>query len=337
MESPREQRHALEELMLSPLALPAEKSRGREREEEACNIRTCFQRDIDRILHSKAFRRLIHKTQVFLSPEGDHYRTRLTHTLEVARIARTVSRGLQLSEDLTEAVALGHDLGHTPFGHAGERALSKIFESDGGFRHNEQSLRVVDRVEKDGLGINLSYEVRDGIICHTGAKMPDTMEGCVVRLADRVAYINHDMDDAVRAGILTEADIPEEITCALGAGSSERINTLISDMISESSSRGEICMSPQIVFAFDAFYGFMQKNVYMNATAKGEETKVFGILNGIFGYYADNPDKMPEEYKKIAEEDGLRRAVCDYVSGMTDKYAIYQYGELFIPEVWQVR
>ena len=336
-ECPRITREALERQMLSPSASFAQDSKGRRSPEPECFIRTCYQRDIDRIIHSKAFRRLKHKTQVFLQPEGDHYRTRLTHTFEVARIARTVARGLRLNEDLTEAIALGHDLGHPPFGHAGERALDEIFGDDGGFQHNVQSLRIVERIERDGTGLNLTQEVRNGILCHTGALKPDTQEGAVVRIADRIAYINHDVDDAVRAGILRETAIPEEVACALGESHSKRINTLIRDMIAHSAECGEISLSPQIAFVFDSFYEFMFAEVYRNMKAKSEETKVFGILNGIIGYYVDNPDKLPDDYRRTAMEEGLLRAVCDYTAGMTDKYAVDVYEKLFVPEAWQVR
>lgn len=333
----REDREILERQIMSPLASLAGLSRGREREEPECEIRTCYQRDIDRIIHSKSFRRLKHKTQVFLRPEGDHYRTRMTHTLEVARIGRTVARGLRMNEDLAEAIAFGHDLGHTPFGHAGERALNKILESEGGFKHNQQSLRVVDRLEQDGLGLNLTCEVRNGIVCHTGEDKPDTPEGNIIRVADRIAYINHDLDDAIRAGILRDTDIPGEITCAVGATRSERINTLIRDMISESERRGEITLSPQMSFVYSLFYDFMFRNLYSNSIAKSEERKVFGIISAVFDYYYRNPDEMPEDYRRLSATDGLKRAVSDYVSGMTDKYAIHIYEELFIPEAWQVR
>ena len=336
MNCPRVERENIERQMLSPLASLAAHTKGRERVEEECEIRTCFQRDIDRITHSKSFRRLMHKTQVFLQPEGDHYRTRLTHTLEVARIGRTIARALRLNEDLTEAIALGHDLGHTPFGHAGERTLNEILKDEGGFRHNEQSLRVLERLEKDGMGLNLTHEVKDGILCHTGEKKPDTPEGSVIRIADRIAYLNHDVDDAIRGGILRETDIPGEISCAFGSKHSERINALILDLIRESEKRDEIRMSSQTAFVFETFYSFMFKSVYHNKKAKSEESKVFGILDGIFGYYVNNPDELPDDYRTVAARDGLRRAVSDYVSGMTDKYAMSQYSELFIPESWQV-
>jgi len=279
----------------------------------------------------------MHKTQVFLRPEGDHYRTRLTHTFEVARIGRTIARGLRLNEDLAEAVALGHDLGHTPFGHAGERALDIILKDEGGFKHNEQSLRVVERLEKDGAGLNLTYEVRNGILCHTGTQKPETQEGNVIRIADRIAYLNHDLDDALRAGILRETDIPREITSVIGVKHSHRINTLICDMIYESEKRGEISLSPQVQSAFDSFHEFMFKGLYRNMKAKSEESKVYGIINSIFGHYSANPEELPEDYRRISATDGLRRGVSDYVSGMTDKYAIHVFEQLFIPDAWQER
>lgn len=333
----REKREALEKAMLSEFAALSASSKGRLREEEQCSVRTCFQRDIDRITHSKTFRRLMHKTQVFLQPEGDHYRTRLTHTLEVSRIARTIARALSLNEDLTEAIALGHDLGHTPFGHAGERALDKLMEDDGGFKHYEQSLRVVDKLEKDGQGLNLTYEVRNGIVRHTVNPLADTLEGQIVRMADRVAYINHDVDDAVRAGILREEDIPEEITNALGTRHSVRINTITTDIIENSLGKNELSMSPGVYFVVESFHNFMYESVYKNPKAKSEEAKVYGMLEGIFNYYMNNFDKLPEGYKVIAETDGHRRAVCDYVSGMTDKYAADRFGYIFIPSAWAVR
>ena len=335
--SPREERQKLEHQILSPLASLSAESKGREHYEPECEIRTCYQRDIDRITHSKAFRRLKHKTQVFLQPEGDHYRTRLTHTLEVSRIGRTIARSLKLNEDLAEAIALGHDLGHTPFGHAGERALDEILREDGGFRHNHQSLRIVETLERDGSGLNLTHEVRNGILCHTGKVKPITPEGEIIRIADRIAYINHDVDDAIRAGILHEDDIPQEITCAFGVKYGELINTLILDMISESDKRKTISLSPQTALIFDTFYDFMFSKVYKNMKAKSEESKVYGIINGLYCHYLSNPDALPDDYRRIAAEDSLRRAVSDYVSGMTDKYAIYLYGNLFIPEAWQIR
>ena len=337
MENPGELRRALEEQILSPKASFSVNSKGRERAETECEIRTCYQRDIDRITHSNAFRRLKHKTQVFLRPEGDHYRTRLTHTLEVARISRTVARALRLNEDLVEAVALAHDIGHTPFGHAGERVLNEILSGEGGYKHNEQSVRITECIEQKGKGLNLTYEVRNGILCHTGSRKADTLEGNIVRIADRIAYINHDIEDSIRAGILSESEIPEEINCAIGSGYSERINTLILDLINESKKTGEISLSPTIAFIFDTFRDYMYENVYLNVEAKSEESKVFGIISGIYNYYHSVPEEMPEEYRQLAEKDGLKRAVSDYVSGMTDKYAIHVYEKLFIPEAWQVR
>ena len=333
----REKREALERLMISPRGVLSVNSKGRCLPETECNIRTCFQRDVDRIIHSKSFRRLMHKTQVFLQPEGDHYRTRLTHTLEVSRIARTIARALELNEDLTEAVALGHDLGHTPFGHAGERAMNDILKDEGGFSHADQSLRVVDRIEKDGSGLNLTLEVRDGIVNHPSGRMPETLEGQIVRLADRAAYINHDVDDAIRANILSDSDIPEEIVCALGDNYSKRIDSIIKDIIAASAASEKICMSPGISFVFDSFHSFMYTNVYTNIQAKSEENKVFGILNSLFRYYEEMPDALPQDFRDIVGTNGLRRAVADYISGMTDKYAMYQYSALFIPEAWQVR
>jgi dGTPase len=333
----RERRETLERVMILPRGVRAENTKGRAIPETESEVRTCFQRDVDRIIHSKSFRRLMHKTQVFLQPEGDHYRTRLTHTLEVARIARTIARALELNEDLTEAIALGHDLGHTPFGHAGERALDIILSEQGGFSHAEQSLRVVDNIEKDGKGLNLTYEVRNGIRNHTSNGMPETLEGQIVRIADRAAYINHDVDDAVRAGILSESDIPDEYACALGDSYSARIDTMIKDLITSSTDSDHITMSPGMRFIFDGFHSFMYEHVYTNLRAKSEEKKVFGILDGIFEYYLKNPDELPEDYRLLADRDGLHRATADYVSGMTDKYAMSLYNRLFIPEAWQVK
>ena len=330
----REEREALEHQLVGPYGVLAEDSRGRLRPEEPCPIRTCFQRDVDRITHSKSFRRLKHKTQVFLQPEGDHYRTRLTHTLEVTRLARTVARALRLNEDLAEAIALGHDLGHTPFGHAGERALRDIM--GGAFHHYEQSLRVVDRIEKDGRGLNLCYETRMGILNHTYGAPDDTCEATVVRLSDRIAYINHDLDDAIRAGILTPEDVPAHIRAAVGDRTSQRLNAMLSDLIANSAG-GAIRMSDGMAAVFDEFHNFMYDAVYRNPTAKGEESKVKGILGGIFDYYIAHPDKLPEEYAEIAHADGLERAVCDYVAGMTDGYAMDVYSEIFIPASWSVK
>ncbi|MDR0916509.1 MAG: deoxyguanosinetriphosphate triphosphohydrolase [Oscillospiraceae bacterium] len=336
MPLPREISEARERATLSPRAVLSAESRGRAVAETECDVRTAFQRDTDRITHSKSFRRLIHKTQVFLKPEGDHYRTRLTHTLEVSRVARTIARAAGLNEDLTEAIALGHDLGHTPFGHAGERALDDIMHRFGGFRHNQQSLRVVERVEKDGRGLNLTFETRDGIVNHPRSGNPATLEGRVVQLSDRLTYVNHDADDAVRAGIFAAEDIPDDISLVLGNRGSERIDTLVRDVITHFSQSGEIALSEPVAPAFDAFYSFLNDSLYHNPRAKGEETKVFGILNALFGYYANNPDFLPPEFFVISATDGIERAVCDYIAGMTDGYALKIYDELFIPNAWAV-
>lgn len=335
MSCPREMREREELMLVCDRGVRAMDSAGRLREEPPCELRTCFQRDVDRITHCKAFRRLKHKTQVFLQPEGDHYRTRLTHTLEVARIARTISRALRLNEDLTEAIALGHDLGHTPFGHAGERALNEIFP--GGFRHYEQSLRVVDRLEKDGRGLNLCAETRTGILNHTTGTPRGSLEADVVRLSDRIAYINHDLDDAERAGILSPGDEPAIVRERLGTRNSQRINSIVTDVIKTSAELDVILMSPDISEAVQVFTDFMYSEVYKNPVAKGEESKVGDILLGIWRYYVNNPGALPEDYRAIAAEDGLERAVTDYVSGMTDKYVIDVYMDLFIPRSWQVR
>ena len=331
----REQTEAMERQFLSPHACLAAESKGRARPIEECPIRTCFQRDMDRIVHSKAFRRLMHKTQVFLQPEGDHYRTRMTHTLEVARIARTICRGLRLNQDLAEAAAYGHDLGHTPFGHAGEKALSSMLDKP--FRHNEQSLRVVDKLERDGAGLNLTYEVRMGILGHTGDFIPETLEGQIVRTSDRIAYINHDIDDAMRAGILTEADIPPEIAEILGHSHSQRINTLVENMIDNTIATGTLGMQPEIAQAMDRLRTFMFARVYTNPVAKGEETKAKDMLCRLFEYYMRRPEKLPADFLPQLDFDGMERIVCDYIAGMTDRYAVYKYSELFIPTTWQMR
>ena len=320
---------------LSPFAALSVQSEGRLWPIEPCPIRTCYQRDRDRIIHCKAFRRLKHKTQVFLQPEGDHYRTRLTHTLEVARVARTISRALRLNEDLTEAIALGHDLGHTPFGHAGERALNEIYP--GGFRHYEQSLRVVDRLEKEGQGLNLCEETRTGILNHTTGQPRGSLEADVVRLSDRIAYINHDLDDAERAGIILPGDEPAIVRERLGARNSQRINAIVTDVIEASAGLDVILMSPPISEAVHEFTEFMYSHVYRNPVAKGEESKVGNILRSIWEYYVNRPSTLPDDYRRLAEEDGLERAVTDYVSGMTDKYVMDVYSELFIPKSWAVR
>lgn len=332
----RKKREEAEKILIGPYGVCSADSKGREKPDEECDVRTCFQRDVDRIIHSKSFRRLKHKTQVFLSPEGDHYRTRLTHTLEVTRIARTIARGLELNEDLTEAIGLGHDLGHTPFGHAGERALNVLLADHGGFKHYEQSLRVVDVLEKDGAGLNLTYEVRNGIVRHTCDPKADTLEGRIVRLADRIAYVNHDVDDAVRAGVLREEDIPDEISGLLGFTYGERINTLVADVIESSYGKDDIYQSPAIFFILESFHNYMYESVYKNPKAKSEESKVLGMLEGIFKKYTVQPELLPNDYKIIVERDGLERAVCDYISGMTDKYAVDQFSDIYIPKAWSV-
>ena len=304
-------------------------SKGRVREEQKCPLRTDFQRDRDRIIHSNSFRRLKHKTQVFLSPEGDHYRTRLTHTLEVAQIARTIANGLSLNGDLTEAIALGHDLGHTPFGHAGERALNAVVP--GGFRHYDQSLRVVEKLEKNGVGLNLTYEVKNGIACHTN-QIAATREGYIVRLADKIAYINHDIDDAIRAGVLTEEMLPSSATDVLGHSKSERITRLIMSIVKNGVS--DIRMDSDVQRAHDELRAFMFSNVYNNSIAKAEESKAKMLVEKLYRYFYKHPDKMPDEYKNIMNRFSKDRAVCDYISGMSDGYAINLYNELFIPKSW---
>lgn len=335
MACPREQREAVEQSIVGPYGVLSARSRGRREPEEPCPMRTCFQRDIDRITHSKAFRRLKHKTQVFLQPEGDHYRTRLTHTLEVSRLARTISRALMLNEDLTEAIALGHDLGHTPFGHAGERALAVIFEG-AGFRHYEQTLRVVDRLERDGRGLNLCDETRIGILNHTNGQPPDTLEADVVRLADRVAYVNHDLDDAMRGNIVRPEDVPQIIRERIGERNSVRINSILHDVI-EHSRDGALGMSPAMEEAFQTFHSFMFEAVYHNPVAKSEEQKVESILRSIWDYYVLHIGELPALYRSVADAEGPGRAVCDYISGMTDGYAMEVYSKLFIPASWSIK
>lgn len=333
----REELERLEHRRLNPLAAFSDRSTGRprpepEREED---VRTCFQRDTDRIVHSKAFRRLMHKTQVFLNPEGDHYRTRMTHTLEVTRIAKTVTRALGLNEDLAEAIAMGHDLGHTPFGHAGEAALTECWGQP--FRHNEQSLRVVDVLEKDGQGLNLCNEVREGIVGHTGPVIPKTLEGQIVRRADQIAYVNHDIDDAIRAGILTAEDIPRDIAAILGENQRDRINTLVCDMIFTSREAGSICMTQEIQKALADLRSFMFARVYHNPVAKGEESKAKDMLQMLFRFYVDHPEQLPADFQPQLSFDGLGRTVCDYIAGMTDNYAIEKFNEIFVPSGWNVR
>ena len=333
----REELERLEHRRLNPLAAFADRSKGRPRPEpdREEDVRTCYQRDIDRIVHSKSFRRLMHKTQVFLQPEGDHYRTRMTHTLEVSRIASTITRALGLNEDLAEAIAMGHDLGHTPFGHAGEVALSKCLGRP--FCHNEQSLRVVDVLEKDGEGLNLSWEVRNGILCHTGDAWPETLEGQIVRRSDQIAYVNHDIDDAIRAGILTNDDIPLEITDVLGHDHSTRINTLVTDIIRVSWEAGAICLSADVEKALKDLRSFMFERVYRNPIAKGEESKAKDMLCRMFDYYIAHPEAIPEDFQPQLSFEGIERTVCDYIAGMTDNYAVDKFTEIFIPVGWNVR
>ena len=315
---------------LSPLAALSERSAGRDTTEAEDELRTCYQRDRDRIIHCNAFRRLKYKTQVFLSPEGDHYRTRLTHTLEVSQIARTIARALRLNEDLTEAIALGHDLGHTPFGHAGERALDACLP--GGFRHYEQSVRVVERLEKGGRGLNLTAEVRDGIRCHTSGQEAATLEGRVVRIADKIAYLNHDIDDAVRARVLREEDIPPVLRQKFGRRRSERINTMVIDVVENSADT--IAMSPTTATAFDQLHEFLFRSVYRNPIAKGEESKAVLMLNQMYHYLCGHPELLPGEHEKTMSCEGIERAVCDYIAGMTDRYAVKMYNDIFVPHGW---
>ncbi len=318
---------------LSPYATLSTESVGRERREEKCDMRTDFQRDRDRIIHCKAFRRLKHKTQVFLSPESDHYRTRLTHTLEVAQIARTIARALRFNEDLTEAIALAHDLGHTPFGHAGERALNTIYP--GGFTHFAQSVRVCRVIEKSGKGLNLTHEVLDGIMNHTRGEWPQTPEGKIVRFSDRIAYINHDIDDAIGAGVFSEELIPIEIREVLGFRKSERINTLVKSIV-QNTEKDDVKMDPTTLKAYEALHNFMYDSVYLNPVVKSEETKVDGIVSGIYDYLLKNPDKLDDEYNVIREREGIERAAVDYIAGMTDHFAITTYSNIYIPKEWKI-
>lgn len=326
----REKTLEIEEKTLSPYGMLCKNTKGRKRPEDECPIRTAYQRDRDRIIHCNAFLRLKQKTQVFLSPVGDHYRTRLTHTFEVSQIARTIARGLRLNEDLTEAISLGHDLGHTPFGHAGERALNEIFP--GGFKHYRQSLRVVDVIEKNGKGLNLTYEVRNGIVCHTTGTEASTLEGRVVKLADKIAYINHDIEDAVRAGVMKETDIPEEILKVLGRSKSDRINTLVISVI-ENSGR-DITFDMDTEIAFEQLHTFMFANVYTNPICKSEESKAMDMIKRLYEYFTKNPETLPGEYAVIRDRDGAERAACDYIAGMTDHYAVKTYTNLFVPNSW---
>ena len=332
----REQLELREIEYLSPYATLSKDSRGRERAEEECDIRPVFQRDRDRILHCKAFRRLKQKTQVFLLPKGDHYRTRLTHTLEVSQNARTIAKALRLNEDLVEAIALGHDLGHTPFGHAGERALDEVCPL--GFQHNEQSVRVVERLEKQGEGLNLTWEVRDGILNHKSAGSPHTLEGQIVRLSDKIAYINHDIDDAIRGGVLKEEDIPKTYREILGNSTRVRLDTMIHNVIINSMDQPEIRMSPEVERATMDLRAFMFENVYKNPVAKGEEEKAINMVTNLYDYYRRHIQLLPDQFLEMLEEEGgtPERIVCDYIAGMTDTYAIKKFEEYFIPESWKI-
>ncbi len=328
----REQTEALEKEYLSPLATLSCNSKGRDKELKPCIIRTDFARDRDRIIHSKSFRRLKHKTQVFFSPKGDHYRTRLTHTLEVSQIARTIARALRLNEDLTEAIALGHDLGHTPFGHTGEFALDNL--AINGFQHSSQSVRVVECIERDGAGLNLTWEVRNGIACHSKGTDAATLEGRVVRFADKIAYLNHDMEDAIRAGVISEMEIPYDVKAVAGLSRSERLTSFIMSIIENS--KDDIVMSKEMQESFDVLKAFMFETVYKSEIAKLEEPKAIHIVNELFKYFTLNSDKMSSEYKLLRDEWGVERAVIDYVSGMSDRYAIEVFNELFVPKGWSI-
>ncbi len=330
----REKLEQWEKDYLSPYASLSMNSRGRQREEEPCDIRPVYQRDRDRILHSKSFRRLKDKTQVFLTPEGDHYRTRLTHTLEVSQNARTIAKALRMNEDLVEAIALGHDLGHTPFGHAGERALAKVCPY--GFCHSEQSVRTVEVLEKNGRGLNLTDEVRDGIRNHQTKGMPYTLEGRIVRFSDKIAYIHHDMDDAIRGGILKEEDVPEEIGAVIGYTTGERLDHFIHDIVTTSYGSDDIRMSPEVAEAMQKLRRFMFERVYQNKAAKSQENKAEMLLVSLYEYYMRHLDKLPE-YLRIRmerDEDAPEILVCDYIGAMSDRFAIAQYEELFIPKSW---
>ncbi|GKX31041.1 deoxyguanosinetriphosphate triphosphohydrolase-like protein [Vallitalea longa] len=330
----RIEQEKLEDRILNEYAMKSKDTRGRKVEESPCDIRTEYQRDRDRIMHSKAFRRLKHKTQVFISPEGDHYRTRLTHTLEVAQISRTVARALRLNEDLTEAIALGHDLGHTPFGHSGEYALNKVCTY--GFKHNEQSIRVVEKLEQKGKGLNLTWEVKDGILNHPTAGKPSTLEGKIVRLSDKIAYINHDIDDAIRAKILSEKDLPKEYTDVLGISFRARINNMIHDIVRNSMNKNDIIMSEDMEIAMNKLRKFMFANVYVGSKAKEHEIKAKNMLKQLYEYFIVNSDLLPMEYKNmIIDDEPLERVVCDYVAGMTDRYSINIFSKLFIPSSWK--
>lgn len=325
------------EEQLAPGAARSALSKGREVYEEPCRFRTEFQRDRDRIIHSKAFRRLMHKTQVFLAPEGDHYRTRLTHTLEVSQVARTIARSLGLNEDLTEAIAMGHDLGHTPFGHNGEMILDQIYP--GGFHHNEQSLRVVEKLEStpSRRGMNLTYEVKDGILNHTGSLPAATLEGQVVKISDRIAYINHDIDDAIRSGVITLEDLPKDALALFGTGHRARIDHMVSNVVAYSDGRDRVSMDEENAAMLQKLRSFMFENVYRSQRVKKEEdlAKVEVVLRSLYEYFLKNPEKLPEDHKRIWKEEGIHMACKDYIAGMTDRYALNLYADLFVPKGWK--
>lgn len=327
----RERIEQTEDLILSPYATKAKNTRGRQVPKPLCEMRTEFQRDRDKIIHSKSFRRLKHKTQVFISPEGDHYRTRLTHTLEVSQIGRTIARSLRLNEDLVEAISLGHDLGHTPFGHAGEAALNRL--SPNGFRHNEQSVRVADFIDK----LNLTYEVRDGILHHTGEGVAETPEGKIIKFADRIAYINHDIDDAIRAGVLSLNSIPSDIIATLGSTHSERISCLIKNCIESSYDTADIKMTGAVKEAMDNLRTFMFEHVYIGSDAKKEENKVYSIMDGLYSYYVKNPHLLPDVDISGMSDFDIERSVCDYIAGMSDRYAIFMFNSIYVPSSWSQR
>jgi dGTPase len=330
-QSVRERTEDIERQILAQTATLSMEIKGRDRVEEPDPLRTSFQLDRDRLVHCKAFRRLKHKTQVFISPEGDHYRVRLTHTLEVSQIARTAARALRLNEDLTEAIALGHDLGHTPFGHLGEEALSPFLGRP--FRHNEQSLRVVECLENDGHGLNLTWEVRDGILNHTWSMpLPATREGQVARFADRIAYVNHDVDDAIRAGILQPGELPESVLAVLGWSHGERIETLITDLVTESEARGEITLSQPVLQALDGLRTFLFDRVYLRKDASTEQKKAIDLVRSLFAYYLEHPEAVPAEY--LATPGDLPTRIADYIAGMTDRFALRTYEQLFLPQSW---
>ena len=331
----RQRTEAQEKALLSPFAAQAASSRGRDRQESDCETRTVFQRDRDRIVHAKAFRRLQGKTQVYIAPEGDHFTTRLTHTLAVAQIARTIARALQLNEDLTEAIALGHDLGHTPFGHIGERSMDQLMS--GGFHHNEQSRRVVEVLENEGKGLNLTLEVRDGILCHSGPKLPATLEGDCVRRADRIAYLNHDLLDALRSGVLKPFELPVDCLNVLGHSHSQRINTMITDIVRESEGKPALSMSPRVQSAMDGLREFMFEHVYRDSWRTAEEARCDHVIRSLFHYLCDHPGEMPQEFMVIAYREGIERGVCDYLSGMTDRYAIRLFQQLFVPNAFPIK